>query len=324
MTREAAPELVTGRGSREVGIVDSTQKTAPKTIVVQANQKLAWTASSRIVQVFTALVLLVFPATAARPDDSPAPPRNANAGLDRAKTEAFLRSAEPINVDLILGPSSRGPQRIDLADDETTARGIFTTQNVRSQENRFRNRMVLESRDSYKHEIAAYELDKLLGFGIAPPCVERTIEGETGSLCFWLENTMSEWSRSTETNLDPPNVDDWNSQVYTIRLFLSLIGDPDSHNTSLILIDANWKLYRVDFSVAFTYNRKLNLNTVPNWFCRTALESLQNLSSEEVEATLDAWLEEKQIKALIARRDALLELAEKRMAKEGASAVLIP
>src|SRR5215470_9957317 len=35
--------------------------------------------------------------------------------------------------------------------------------------------------ESYKSEIAAYELDKLLGLGMVPPAVERTMNGDTGA-----------------------------------------------------------------------------------------------------------------------------------------------
>ena len=34
--------------------------------------------------------------------------------------------------------------------------------------------------ESYKSEIAAYELDKLLAMDVVPPVVERTIDGDTG------------------------------------------------------------------------------------------------------------------------------------------------
>src|SRR5262245_32041198 len=45
--------------------------------------------------------------------------------------------------------------------------------------------------ESYKSEIAAYELDKLLGMRVVPPAVERTIEGQTGAAIMWLESIRS-------------------------------------------------------------------------------------------------------------------------------------
>ena len=40
--------------------------------------------------------------------------------------------------------------------------------------------VIVDFADSYKHEIASYELDKLLGTGLVPPTVERTFGGTEG------------------------------------------------------------------------------------------------------------------------------------------------
>ena len=39
--------------------------------------------------------------------------------------------------------------------------------------------------ESYKSEIAAYELDKLLGLGMIPPTVEKRVEGDLGAAVMW-------------------------------------------------------------------------------------------------------------------------------------------
>ena len=49
--------------------------------------------------------------------------------------------------------------------------------------------------DSWKNEVAAYELDKLLGTRLVPPTVERTISGSKGSLQMWVEGVMTEADR---------------------------------------------------------------------------------------------------------------------------------
>jgi hypothetical protein len=42
--------------------------------------------------------------------------------------------------------------------------------------------------ESYKSEIAAYRLDRVRGLDMVPPTVERSVEGESGSLQLWVEN----------------------------------------------------------------------------------------------------------------------------------------
>src|SRR3954465_4583833 len=45
--------------------------------------------------------------------------------------------------------------------------------------------------ESYKSEIAGYELDKLLELHMVPPAVERVIAGETGAAVMWIDGTTS-------------------------------------------------------------------------------------------------------------------------------------
>ena len=44
--------------------------------------------------------------------------------------------------------------------------------------------------ESYRAEIAAYELDKLLGLSMVPPTVERKVKGETGSAQMWVDDVV--------------------------------------------------------------------------------------------------------------------------------------
>ena len=43
--------------------------------------------------------------------------------------------------------------------------------------------------ESYKAEIAAYRLDRLLDLHMVPPIVERELDGRTGAAVMWIENT---------------------------------------------------------------------------------------------------------------------------------------
>src|SRR4030095_5115958 len=53
--------------------------------------------------------------------------------------------------------------------------------------------------ESYKSEIAAYELHKVLGLNMVPVVVERTIDHDTGAAILWLNGV-----RSWETVLPLP------------------------------------------------------------------------------------------------------------------------
>ncbi len=45
--------------------------------------------------------------------------------------------------------------------------------------------------ESYKSEIAAYEIDKLLALGMVPPRVEREVDGKHGVAVMWIDGTKS-------------------------------------------------------------------------------------------------------------------------------------
>src|SRR5438094_4113382 len=67
--------------------------------------------------------------------------------------------------------------------------------------------------DSYKYNIAAYQLAELLGLDdLVPVYVERKWKGDTGSLSWWLPVKMDEVERHKQ-KLTPPDSDAWNHQM---------------------------------------------------------------------------------------------------------------
>ena len=62
--------------------------------------------------------------------------------------------------------------------------------------------------ESYKSEIAAYELDRLLNMRMVPPAVERRIENETGAAVMWVTGMKS----VKELGGKVPSGADWGSR----------------------------------------------------------------------------------------------------------------
>ncbi len=109
--------------------------------------------------------------------------------------------------------------------------------------------------DSYKYNIAAYELSELLGLDdMVPVYVERKWDGKVGSLSWWLPAKMDDAERYTK-KITPPDGDAWNNQMYKIRVFDQLISDSDPNLTN-VLISENWKIWRIDFTRAFRLNKE--------------------------------------------------------------------
>ena len=58
-----------------------------------------------------------------------------------------------------------------------------------------------------RFNVAAYELDKLLGLNLVPPAVERSVNGRPASVIWWLDGfAMNKLDRRCK-RIDPPDLD---------------------------------------------------------------------------------------------------------------------
>src|SRR5205809_2565854 len=78
------------------------------------------------------------------------------------------------------------------------------------------NGVEFQFQDSWRTEIAAYELDKLIGLGMVPATVERVVDGKRGSLQFFVTAKMREEDR-VKKKLSAPNNIAWTQQIARIR-----------------------------------------------------------------------------------------------------------
>jgi hypothetical protein len=178
----------------------------------------------------------------------------------------------------------------------------------------------LQFQDSWRTEVAAYEIDKLIGLGMVPTTVERTYDSKHGSLQFWIDSAMTEADR-IKKKLNPPNRVDWENQVSKIRLFDNLIYNVDRHLDNLLVTD-NWKIRLIDHSRTFRPFDELKDPKMLNTFSRALLAKLEMLDEPMLKEHVGKYLSPYQIQGLLKRRDAILALSRKLVAEKGAGAVL--
>ena len=210
------------------------------------------------------------------------------------------------------------PARLKLSDGKRTYRAIFKDENT-LHKGVFEfgdGRRVPFVRDSYRHEIAAYELARLLGLNMVSACVERKIFRRKGSLCLWVEGSRTESDRR-KMNLNPPSRVAWDRQIYEVRLFQQLISDQDYPNIRNQVVDDNFRLYKVDSSMAFYATDELIEVLHPPVYSRRFLEALKNLDEEVASSRLEPWLLKSQLKSLWKRRAKILERADALIAEHG-------
>jgi hypothetical protein len=151
--------------------------------------------------------------------------------------------------------------------------------------------------ESYKAEIAAYELDKLLELDMVPPSVERQLQGHTGAAQLWVEGVTSLSAAATR---GAPEGADWQGQVVRMSMFDNLIGNAERNMGNMLRDDAG-NLVLIDHSRAFADRTELpsNLGRID----RGLWSKIEGLTRSRLDAALGAWLSEKEIEAILGRRD---------------------
>lgn len=162
--------------------------------------------------------------------------------------------------------------------------------------------------ESYQSEIAAYEVDKLLGMDMVPVTVERLYEGRPASAQLWVNDTVF---RKTllEQKQQPPNLSDWGRQVNRWRVFDNLIANIDRNEGNLLVLRTPaWHLVLIDHSRAFTNITKMVFDVTQ--IDRPLFERLKALDA----ATLDARIGKLVLdgsKSILRRRDLIVAQLEK-------------
>jgi len=232
----------------------------------------------------------------------------------------YLRDAEVVDRSPI-GRGVAGTERLVLEREGVRARAAF-----RIVDKAFRGPFeglpssVRRVRDAAVLECAAYELSQALGFGRVPPTVCRPVGEKDGSVQIWLEGAMTQ-DDFLEKSDDPPDVEQWNLQKYTIYVFDQLIANID-RNQGNILVDREGTLWCIDHTRTFARTSNLLDPEKVTRCSRDLWLALQNLDERAVEQRLEPFLEKGDIRALFKRRAELVKHIEELIADHGEDAVL--
>lgn len=156
-------------------------------------------------------------------------------------------------------------------------------------------------------ELAAAGLDDLLGTGLVPPTVPRTIEGQPGALQLRHPDAISETER-LERGLGFSGWCPIEPQLQLLYAFDLLTLNAGRSVDNVEYVNDLTDLTSVGHGRAFSTRRALppgfDVSTIrmpPLLAAR-----LRDLDREQLQAALGSWLDSRQIRALLARRDQLL------------------
>lgn len=173
--------------------------------------------------------------------------------------------------------------------------------------------------ESYKAEIAAYEMDKLLGLHMVPPYVERRIDGNLGALSFWVENVHA-WDM--DHPVKGPDKAAWDRQVVDMKMFDQLIGNID-RNQGNLLYDDEYHLILIDHSRAFTGEKNVTKMSQFNLVDRELWQKMQALDEVQLEQALGRWCDKGKRKAILSRREEMKKHIDTLVAQKGEQAVFL-
>ncbi len=161
--------------------------------------------------------------------------------------------------------------------------------------------------DNYKNEVAAYRLDRLIELDMVPVTVIREYEGKTGSLQFWIDNLVNEIDRN-EWGVGGTDwcrlEDQWN----LLYVFDALIHNTDRTMQNMTYEEPDWMLRLIDHSRSFSTRtgRPSYLKRVELKISDDLRMNLAALDYDTLEAELSPLLSSQEIRALLKRRDRML------------------
>jgi hypothetical protein len=267
------------------------------------------------------LVLLAFPPLAYAQTTTPAP----SAELSTDQIRVFLKDAKVIRT----RTTSKGvtaPKRLTLSDGNIEHDAVFQAVDEHKMVMNLggggrQSTTELNFVDSYKYNIAAYEVARLLGLDyMMPVYVERKWGGQTGSISWFVPSLMDE-SERLKKKIQPPNPTDWNQQMYRMRAFSSLVRDTDRNLTN-VLVTHQWKVMMIDFSRAFRLQPELLHQKDLAKIDRSLLAKMESLTRESVNEATKDYLTAAELDAMMKRRDLLVAHFKKLIADLGEEKVL--
>jgi hypothetical protein len=228
----------------------------------------------------------------------------------RLAIEQYLRTADVVTIETI-SVGVTAPRRVQTAPGGPI--DGFTWKPIRP--GRYRGFW-----ESYKSEIAAYELDKLLALDMMPPAVERTVDGEIGAAVMWVSPTKSFKELGGVPRPPPAQRERWNRQIIRAKMIDNLIANIDP-NLGNWLVDPEWSVILIDHSRAFTVTAAMT-------HAMTRIDTdlwarIQALDRNGLAAALGPWLSGGEIDALLRRRDAMTKIIAALVAKRGRAAVFV-
>ena len=268
--------------------------------------KIVWTT----IMAFIALSFSILPSCASQ--------ANKQQSLKQREIEHFLKKADIVSVEINPEGGRTEPWKVMLNDGKIMRRGLFKYVNSPRHVNSPRPYILP---DSYKYEIAAYELNKLLDLDIVPPVVEREVNGIKGSLQVYVENCISLNSQRRK-KIKPPDEEEFQNFLEIINIFENLTYCERKELDDILIHTEDWKGCRVDVSEAFAPIPELIPEHQISRCSNSLYLNLQKLTRDEIKDKLETLINDDEIDALMERKKLIIHRIQQLIMEKGKESVL--
>jgi len=238
--------------------------------------------------------------------------RAADAPLTAEQKEQFLRTARIIKKhDAKKGVT--GTTQVTMTDGTVTHdASVQTIDEFKAKFQSDDGRTEMNFKDSYKFNIAAWKLSRLLGIDdMIPPSVERKYEGKSASYTWWIEDVQMDEVERTKKKIEPPDKERWNQEMYVVRVFDQLLYNTDRNLTNL-LIDKDWRIWMIDHTRAFRTYHDLQAPKNLVQCDRGLLAKMKTLDQDTLFKELTPYVSKDEVKGLIFRRDRIVKFFDEK------------
>jgi hypothetical protein len=233
-------------------------------------------------------------------------------GMSDAELEDFMINAEIVSVENI-GTGVTKPKRVTQRRNGISNDAVFKYEDTNpgmESRSRYVTRRNDDS-DRYVYDVAAYKLDRMLGWEMVPTAVLNEVEGKEGALSDWVENAINERDRLEKEIAFQGYCKQ--AEQYRLRfIFDILIHNDDRNLTNILWTKKGFMMQFIDHSLAFrsTKKRPKQYRKVNLLVSDLLREKLLSLNEAQLTSELSPYLHPRQIEGILARRDLILKEAK--------------
>jgi hypothetical protein len=241
--------------------------------------------------------------------------------MTREEMETFLATAEIIRERTTSTGVTR-PVRATLSNGVLTHDAQFQTVDQARALFEAGKASEVDFKDTYRYNIAGYRLAQLIGLETVPMSVGRRYKGKDAAVTWWIDDVMFDESGriKLEGQSLGPDPQRTTKQLHVMRVWDELIQNRD-RNRGNMLWTKDWTMWLIDHTRAFRTGASLLKPAELIRVERALFDKMKLLTEQSLTQVMKGMLNRGEIRALLRRRDALVQHFAKLVAERGETAV---